>query len=92
MLGPPLDDVVDILRHAFPNGVPEEDTEAVLVVLSEGLSERNLALVVEEFTGISRYEVGQLTATALNNRRLDRAKVARVEEALRRKGWDPDED
>jgi hypothetical protein len=41
---------VDLLRQAYPRGVPERDYLPLLVVLHEHFAEGNLAAVVAELT------------------------------------------
>jgi hypothetical protein len=88
-----LQAVVDLLRAAFPAGVSRDDMDPLLVVLWEGLSEENLGVVVEKFTGEDRHRARHQAVTAVNedrNRRLDRARISRVETLLVEHGWDPE--
>lgn len=92
MLDAPLERVVQQLRAAFPAGVSEQDFEPLMVVLWEGLSQRNLGLVMEEFSGVDRDEIAHLATVAYNKRRALQHRVTEIEALLAQHGWDPDED
>lgn len=92
MLDAPLERVVQQLRATFPAGVSEQDFGPLMVVLWEGLSQRNLGLVMEEFSGVDRDEIAHLATVAYNNRRALQRRVTEIEALLAQHGWDPDED
>jgi hypothetical protein len=86
-----LQEVVDILRRAYPSGVPQDDYLPMLVVLGDGLAEENLGIVVEEFTGIDRYLVIHEAVEAMTTKRPAAADIERVEHALSDAGWSSDD-
>jgi Protein of unknown function (DUF3349) len=43
-----LREVLEVLRFAYPRGVPEDDYMALLALLGDWMSEENLSIVVAE--------------------------------------------
>lgn len=83
--------VHELLRRAFPDGVPREDYLPLLVVLREGLSERNLAAVVAELMDDEITVVDNDAAAATSVRRPPATDVQRVRDKLAEAGWEPEE-
>ena len=81
---------VEMLRRAFPQGLPEPDYRPLLAALYEDFSDRNLAAVVAAFTGGDPLRVGN-DAAGLGGERPAPGDVTRVREALLRAGWEPDD-
>jgi hypothetical protein len=80
-------EVVVLLRRTFPNGIPEADYPALLVVLSEELAEENLGKVVEEFTGRNQYLAIYDAVRAQTTMPPDHHDVDRVRDLLAAHGW-----
>jgi Protein of unknown function (DUF3349) len=85
-----LQDVVEILTQAFPTGVGEEDYDALLTVLSEGLGEENLGKVVAAFTGADQYVVINDAAAVASHRPAEQSKVDEIRRRLESFGWTDD--
>lgn len=83
--------VLETLRRAFPEGVSDEDYLPLLVVLREGLSEGNLALVVAELMDDEIVVIDNDAAAAVSVRRPPAAEVQRLRDRLIASGWVPDE-
>jgi len=83
--------VLAMLRRAFPEGVPDGDYLPLLVVLREGLSERNLAVVVAELMDDEIVVVDNDAAAAVSVRRPPATEVVRLRDRLIAVGWEPDE-
>lgn len=85
-----LQDVMEILTQAFPTGIGEEDYDAVLTVLSEGLGEENLGKVVAAFTGTDQYIVINDAAAVASHRPAEQSKVDEIRRRLESFGWTDD--
>ncbi|MBW6435895.1 DUF3349 domain-containing protein [Actinoplanes hulinensis] len=79
---------LDVLRRAYPDGLPGGDYRPLLAALDEDLSDRNLAALVAAFLGGDPLRVGNDLAT-LGGDRPPSADVARVRETLLTAGWAP---
>jgi hypothetical protein len=88
----PLRPALDLLRQAYPRGVPERDYLPLLVVLHEHFAEGNLAAVVAELTDGETVVVENDAAAAMSTRRPDRAAVERVRARLTGYGLLPDDE
>ncbi|MDH6215888.1 hypothetical protein [Streptomyces pseudovenezuelae] len=88
-LDPCLAEIVDQLRRVFPAGVREGDADygALLVVLSDLLSERNLGVVVETAFGLDRHVVRNRAAGALSSRKPPAEEAERLKERMTGGGW-----
>jgi len=82
---------LEVLRRAFPSGVPDSDYLALLVVLQDHLSEENLAAVVAELVDGETVVVANDAAAACSNRRPERRDVERVRALLASCGLIPEE-
>jgi len=89
MLDEPLQAVVDILRAAFPAGAGA-DYEPIAAVLYDELSEENLGLVMEEFTGVDQHLAIRDAVEVTTRKRPSPADVARVRALLEANGWTDD--
>jgi hypothetical protein len=81
-LAEPLRPVLALLQRAYPGGVPRQDYWALLVVLGDLMSERNLAAVVAEFIDGETVVVANDAAAADSIRRPARHDVTRVRAVL----------
>lgn len=52
-----LQDTYEMICAAYPHEVPEADYDPLLVLLGEGMSQRNLAHVLAQSTGKNYYRV-----------------------------------
>lgn len=88
-LEPHLAEVVDQLRLVFPAGVREDDADygALLVILSDLLSERNLGVVVEAAFGLDRHVVRNQAAAALSIRKPSAQQVEQLNRRMVERGW-----
>lgn len=86
-VAPELQPALLVLRRAFPDGVPAEEYKPLLVVLSDGFSERQLARLVAEFTGRDRFVVDNEHAAVRSHDRQDSAVVQRVRQRLNDAGY-----
>jgi len=87
---PYLQEVLDILRAAYPDGLPHQDYFAVLAVLGDDMSERNLAAVVAEFIEGEEVVVANDAAATASRNRPGSADVQRVRRRLASAGWRAD--
>jgi hypothetical protein len=78
--------VLALLQRAYPDGVPKKDYPAVLVVLGDLLSDRNLAQVVAEFTDDETVVVANDAAAAHSVAPPAKRDVTRVRAALEAQG------
>jgi Protein of unknown function (DUF3349) len=83
-------ELVEQLRHAYPRGVPEDGYMALLTVLRDDMSERNLAIVVAKLIGGEVAVVANDAAAAQSVRKPSPAAGARVKSALESAGWHPE--
>jgi hypothetical protein len=82
-----LQEDYDVLASAFPDGVADTDYLALLVVLDDGFSHRQLAALVAGFTGRNRVDVENDRAHAVSTRRPDPQRVNAVRDQLRAAGY-----
>jgi hypothetical protein len=87
-----LRDVLEQLRCAYPVGVPEDDYMALLAVLSEDMSEENVAIVVAELVDGEIVVVANDAAAGQSDRIPPLARRAYVRSVLESVGWYPDPD
>ena len=88
---PWLLEILDQVRAAYPEGIPDEDLDVVLAALWEGCGDRNFALVVEALTGVSRHiAYGLHVVKADETVKHSRARVDEIHTELGKYGWDPD--
>lgn len=87
-----LQEVVDILRRAYPSGVPDGDFRPMLAVLGDCLAEENLGKIVEEFTGLERHLVIHEAVEAVTTRHPDPRDIERVRRTLSNAGWTADDE
>ena len=85
-LAEPLRPVLALLQRAYPDGVPKKDYPALLVVLGDLLSDRNLAQVVAEFTDDETVVVANDAAAAHSVAPPAKQDVTRVRAALEAHG------
>jgi hypothetical protein len=85
-LAEPLRPALAVLQRTYPDGVPQQDYLAVLVVLGDLLAEENLALVVAEFTDDETVVVANDAAAAQSVNRPSKQDVTRVRAALEAHG------
>ena len=87
-----LRELVEQLRHAYPLGVPEDDYMALLAVLRDDMSERNLAIVVAELDRrrsgsggqrCCRSAIGQETFPSCNRSRKVGARISGLASGFR---------
>jgi hypothetical protein len=83
--------VLDVLRRAYPDGLPDSDYLPLLAFLREEMSERNLAAVVAEFIDGETVVVANDSAAAASIRRPSAVDVQRVRHRLEAGGWEYDE-
>lgn len=79
-----------ILTAAFPSGVSGVDYRALIRVLADDMSERNLADVVSALTGIDRHVVANDAADIAAHRPPEPADVDRIRRILISAGWTPE--
>jgi Protein of unknown function (DUF3349) len=84
-----LDDLA-MLRRCYPSGVPASDYTALLVVLHDGYSARNLTTLVAALTGRPHADVLADAAAALARQDAPSADVTRVRDHLAAGGWRPE--
>jgi hypothetical protein len=87
-----LRDVLEQLRRAYPLGVPEDDYMALLAVLSEDMSEENVAIVVTELVDGEFVVVANDAAASQSVRPPSPVRKDQVRSALESAGWHPDHD
>jgi hypothetical protein len=91
MLDPHLRYELEVLRRAYPDGVPDDDYLPLLVVLWPDFSDRNLAAVVAELIGGEPAIVSNDAAAAVAGRRRPSPQdVDRVRELLASAGYEAD--
>lgn len=78
--------VLVALRRAYPQGLPDRDYDALLVVLQGFLSEENLAAVVAELVDGERVIVANDAAAASSIRKPSPEDVKRVRSLLEKNG------
>ena len=78
----PLASLLDDLRRAYPDGVPDDEYMALLAVLGKEISERNLGQVVAELVDSESVVVANDAAAALSTRRPGPAAEERVRSRL----------
>ncbi|GAB3187136.1 DUF3349 domain-containing protein [Micromonospora palomenae] len=92
MLPPYLARELEILRRAYPDGVPDEDYLPLLVVLWPDFSDRNLADVVAELIHGHAVDVNHdATLAAAGPKRPPASDVERVRELLASAGYVADD-
>ena len=64
ILAAPLQNVLDLLRRAYPEGLPKADYFPLLAMLQTDMSEENLSLVVAEFLDDERVVIANDAAKA----------------------------
>jgi hypothetical protein len=82
-------DSYDVLARAYPEGVPDSDYWALLAVLDEDFSNRQLAALVAAFTGRHPIDVDNDHAAAMSIRKPDPKRVVVVQQRLRVAGYSP---
>ena len=82
-----LREVLEVLRLAYPRGVPEDDYMALLAVLGDWMSEENLSIVIAELIDGEVAIVANDAAAAQSVRLPAPAAKARVRSALDSAGW-----
>lgn len=85
-----LEPSLDVLRRAFPDGVPPAEYEPLLRVLDADLSHRNLAELVAELTGYDPSRVDYDHARVMSPTQapvLDPAIIHAVEAKVVAAGW-----
>jgi hypothetical protein len=82
---------LDLLRAAYPEGVPDEDYLPLLVVLNPDLSARNLAAVIAELIDGEAVVVDNDAAAAAGSRRPPAKDVQRVRDHLMAFGYQPEQ-
>jgi uncharacterized protein DUF3349 len=87
-----LREVLEQLRRAFPHGLPVDDYMPLLAVLSEDMSEENVAIVVAELIDGETVVVANDAAAAQSIRVPGEAANSRVRSALESVGWHSDPD
>jgi hypothetical protein len=87
-----LKDDLSMLRRAFPDGVPGDDYMALLAVLQDDSSERNLAILVAELIGGEDVVVANDAAAATSIYKPRVEDVNRVRHLLLQHGWMPEDD
>ena len=94
MAEPPdhLRDVVEDLRRAYPDGVPDEDYLPLLAVLATDFSEEGLSMAVAHLTGRHPIDIVNDAAAAQSIRKPSASHAARVREHLIRSGYEFDPD
>ncbi|MEU7751108.1 DUF3349 domain-containing protein [Micromonospora sp. NPDC049171] len=83
---------LQILRRAYPDGLPESDYLPLHVVMSEDFSELGLARLVAEFIDGEVVVVENDAAAAAGSRRPSPADVERVRGHLSASGYESDAD
>jgi hypothetical protein len=84
---PYLDEAFELLRRAYPSGVPAADYESLLLVAAEELSEGNLGIVIAELTGGDPVVVVNDAAATHSVRRPGEVDLQRVRTHLAANGW-----
>lgn len=86
----PMLPLLDVLRRAFPNGVPERDYRPLLEVLQFRMSERTLATLVAALTGADRDAVAADSArlSGMDSDGPGMGATRRVRARLEAHGWD----
>jgi hypothetical protein len=79
---------VEMLRAAFPNGVPEDAYLPLLALLHECMSFRSIATVVSHCTGKSYITVYHDVMGAISAEGPDAKALAPVKKLLQRHGYD----
>lgn len=91
-LPPVLEELLGVLRDAFPHGVPAEDYFPLLAVLAEDMSERSLAALVAELVDGETVVISNDAAAAQSNKRPSSADRASMRHRLIAAGWEFDDD
>ncbi|MER7586908.1 DUF3349 domain-containing protein [Micromonospora sp. NPDC127501] len=91
MLPPYLARELEILRRAYPGGVPDADYLPLLVVLWPDFSDRNLADVVAELVHGHPADVNHHATLAVGPKRPPASDVERVRELLASAGYVADD-
>lgn len=86
-VGPELQPALLVLRRAFPDGLPDDEYKPLLVALSDGFAERQLATLVADFTGRDRFGVDNDHAAVRSHDRQDGEVVQRVRQRLNDAGY-----
>ena len=81
-----LRDVVEDLRRAYPDGVPDEDYLPLLAVLATDFSEEGLSMAVAHLTGRHPIDIVNDAAAAQSIRKPSASHAARVRDHLIRSG------
>lgn len=82
---PHLRSTFEMLRRAYPEGIPERDYMCVVAIVGEFMSERALGEVVSRCSAHHRLEVGNDWAS-LSRQRPIAAEIDRVRDVLLRAG------
>lgn len=91
MIAEEMQPLLDILRSVFPDGaIAAPDYWALLTVLYDDMSDRQLASVVAELTNGVPVVVNNDIADAIAHARADDRDVTRVRQMLVDAGWRPD--
>jgi hypothetical protein len=83
-----LTSTFDLIRCAYPEKIPEEDYFALLFILYNRLSFRNIGLVIEFLTGECKYVAYNNALAAQSDKRPDQNEVDRVLDKLIICGYD----
>lgn len=89
-VSPSIDPLLDVLRRAYPKGVPEGDYLPLLEVLQFSMSERSLATLVAALTGADPMAVATDSAglSRIDSDGLGMPATRRVRRHLGTHGWD----
>lgn len=88
----PLTAVLDIVRRAYPDGLPKADYYPLLAVLQTDMSEENLSVVVAEFLDDETVVIANDAAKAASMLVPSPDDIIRVRSRLEAAGWSPELD
>ena len=83
---------LEVLRLAYPEGVPPAQRAALLVALFEDMSERNLADLLAEFLDDEKVVILDEAIHTSNKRRPSEQELKEVRHQLRSAGWEFSDD
>jgi hypothetical protein len=86
-LPPPVVEMLEVLRRAFPDGITDSEYMALLASLYDEVAEENLGLTVSELTGIDPVVVDNDAAAAVTTKKPHPKEVERVRQMLVEAGW-----
>jgi Protein of unknown function (DUF3349) len=86
----PLTAVLDVVRRAYPDGLPKADYYPLLAVLQIDMSEENLSVVVAEFLDGETVVIANDAAKAASVLVPSSDDIIRVRSRLEAAGWSPE--